>query len=166
MRRTTNAAAIIAAALLVGACGTTEGIRMTGESHRTAMEADREAIRRLIEASNEHQNDPERYGALLTSEVAIVNIAGRRVLGREEIVRAVRQAVSGPLARVLTRIELVDIRFLRPDVALASGIKHVSDERRPGEVEASLPTKGSVTFTVVKEGTEWKIASSQTTPIR
>ena len=141
---------------------------MTMETVRTSAttHAENEAIRQLIEASNEHQNDPDRYGALLTPDVAIVNIAGRRVLGRDALMSAARQATAGPLARVLTHIEIVDIRFVRPDVAIVSGIKHVSDERAPEEKETSVPTKGSVTFTVVKEANEWKIASAQTTPIR
>jgi uncharacterized protein (TIGR02246 family) len=77
------------------------------------------------------------------------------------------QALKTPFARVYTRNELVDVRFLRPDVALVSCIKHISDEREPTAKDSNAPLseRGSLTFVLVKEEGNWLIALAQTTPI-
>ena len=41
-----------------------------------------------------------------------------------------RQALETPFAHVYTKNEVVDVRFLRPDIAVAQLVKHISDERR------------------------------------
>lgn len=124
---------------------------------------DTAAVRRLIAAADEHQSDAERFAALHHPDVVLVNIAGRRVLGRPELRRAVSAALDGPLARVLTRIEVQDVRFPHPDVALVSAIKHVTDER--DDPATALPSTGSVTYTAVRTDDGWQIAAVQTTPI-
>lgn len=83
------------------------------------------------------------------------------MLGREALREAMTAGLNSPLAKVFTRLDIEDIRFLRPDVALVSCAKHVSDERGEG---AAMPTRGSLTFTVVREPDGWKIAVAQTTP--
>lgn len=78
-----------------------------------------------------------------------------------------RQALETPFARVYTKTEVLDVRFLRPDVALVSCIKHISDEREPSarNAEAPLSKRGSQTFVLVKQQDGWRIALAQTTPI-
>ncbi|QFU93429.1 SgcJ/EcaC family oxidoreductase [Amycolatopsis sp. YIM 10] len=123
---------------------------------------DTDAIRQTIANAEKHQNDTDEFIALHTADALIVNIAGRRVLGRGAIREAMERALATPLAKVLTRTEIVDIRFTTPDVALVSCMKHVSDEREDG---GELPAKGSLTYVVAREGDDWKIALAQTTPI-
>jgi uncharacterized protein (TIGR02246 family) len=120
------------------------------------------AIRRVIADAERHQSDLEPFLALHTEDVAIVNIAGRRVLGLDALRLAMSAALDSPLAKVLTTIDVEDVRFARPDVAIVSCTKHVSDERDGGE---GLPTTGSLTYVMVREGGGWRIASAQTTPI-
>lgn len=98
----------------------------------------------------------------------IVNIAGRRVQGRDNIHAAMTGALGSPLARVLTMLEVEDVRFLRPDVATVGCIKHVSDGREPFPtgVDMPLPESGRVTFVLIKEAGAWLVASVQTTPIQ
>lgn len=118
----------------------------------------------LIEAAARHQSDPEPFLALHTDDVAIVNIAGRRVLGRDDLEAAMRSALSSPLADVTTTVDVDDIRFLQPDVALVSCTKHVNDARaEPGD---AIPPAGATSYIVTKSGTRWQIALAQTTPIR
>jgi uncharacterized protein (TIGR02246 family) len=125
------------------------------------------AIREVVANSEALQNDAEGFARLLTEDVALVNFGGRRVFDRDNVYQAMRQALETPLARVSTRNELVDIRFLRPDVALVSCIKHVSDEREPSTADSKAPLadRGSLTFVLVKEQGNWLIALAQTTPI-
>ncbi|RZS44884.1 uncharacterized protein (TIGR02246 family) [Herbihabitans rhizosphaerae] len=123
------------------------------------------AIRRTVTDAEHYQVDPEPFVALHTSEAIIVNIAGRRVLGRDKIHEAMTAALRTPLAQVLTKIEIEDIRFASPDVAIVTCVKHVSDERDTAPKSDSLPTRGSLIYVMVKDGDDWRIASAQTTPI-
>jgi uncharacterized protein (TIGR02246 family) len=126
-----------------------------------------EAIRAVVADTEALQSDADGFARLLTEEVALVNFGGRRVLGRDNVRQAMRQALETPLAHVYTKTELVDVRFLRPDVALVSTIKHISDEREPTATDsnAPLPERGSQTFVLVRERDGWRIALAQTTPI-
>jgi uncharacterized protein (TIGR02246 family) len=125
------------------------------------------AIRKLVSDAETLQSDLEGFTGLLTRDVVIVNIAGHRVRGRDEIYQRMKEALATPLANVLTTHEIEDLRFLRPDVALVSCDKRVSDEREPSQREQSdpMPSSARLTFVVVKEEGGWRIASAQTTPI-
>lgn len=131
-------------------------------------EEDMSAIRRTVADAQRYQVDVEPFVALHTGDAIIVNIAGRRVAGRDRLHEAMKAALGTSLARVLTRTEIEDIRFATPDVAIVSCIKHVSDEREtplgtdPGR---DLPTNGRLTYVMVREHDAWRIASAQTTPI-
>jgi uncharacterized protein (TIGR02246 family) len=123
---------------------------------------DQKALRDLVAAANRYQNDVDEFVALHHRDAVVVNIAGRRVLGRDALRDAMTAALRSPLAQVLTRLEVEDIRLVGPDVALVSCAKHVSDGRGGGP---ALPTTGSMTFTAVREPDGWKIALAQTTPV-
>ena len=135
----------------------------------TTAAQDREtaAIRAVVADAETLQSDAEGFSQLLAEDVALVNFGGRRVLGRDNVRQAMQQALTSPFADVYTKNELVDVRFLRPDVALVSCIKHISDERKPSakDAGASLSARGSLTFVLVKEQGSWLIAMTQTTPI-
>lgn len=134
---------------------------------RHAQDQDLVAIRDLVADAERLQNDVDGYTQLLTQDMAIVNIMGRRVRGWDNIYAAYKQALETPQADIHTRHELEDVRFLRPDVALASIIKHVSDDRDASsqEPDSPLPSQARLTFVLVKEEDRWLIASAQTTPI-
>jgi uncharacterized protein (TIGR02246 family) len=125
------------------------------------------AIRALIADADRLQSDAEGFAQLLAEDVALVNFGGRRVLGRSNVHEAMRQALETPFAHVYTRNEIVDVRFLRPDVALVSCVKHISDEREPSARDSDAPVseRGSATFVLVSERGRWLIALVQTTPI-
>ncbi|MBA9002242.1 MULTISPECIES: SgcJ/EcaC family oxidoreductase [Thermomonospora] len=125
----------------------------------------REAIRRLVAEAEARQSDPDRFLPLHTPETVVVNFAGRRVLGGDALEQAMRQALRSPLAKVITRNEITDIRFVRPDVAIVSCVKHVFDER-DGDAPALPATAGNLTYVVVRDQDDWRIALAQTTPIR
>ena len=125
------------------------------------------AIRSVIEHADRLQSDAEGFAQLLTEDVALVNFGGRRVLGRGNVQQAMRQALETPFAQVYTRNEVIDVRFLRPDVAVVSCVKHISDEREPAERDSDtvLSKRGSATFVLAGERGRWRIALIQTTPI-
>lgn len=127
------------------------------------------AIRETVAAAQQHQNDLEPFLALHTPDALIVNIAGRRVLGRDAIRQAMAAGLATPLAQVRTKSEIDDIRYVRPDVAVVSCTKHVFDERDDGDrdLHGAFPDTGRLTYVMVRDddtGT-WRIASAQTTPV-
>ena len=124
------------------------------------MNSELKAIENVIAEYQRHQNDPEAFLALHSAQTVVVNIAGRRVLGREQLDEAMRAALASPLSDVRTTLDIEDIRFLRPDVALVSSIKNVHDER---ENSGGLPGSGSYTMLLVKTAGRWEVALAQTT---
>lgn len=124
-----------------------------------------DAIRSLVEQAEASQFDVEPFIALHTPDTVIVNFVGRRVLGRDELERAMRQAMASPLAQVRTTTEIHDIRFVEPTVALVSCTKYVFDERDDGGTGDTLAREGSLTYVVVEHDGRWRIALAQTTPV-
>ena len=121
-------------------------------------------ITALIDAAVLHQSEVEPFLDLHAENVVIVNIAGRRVMGRPDLETAMRGALAGSLADVTTTVEIDDIRFVRPDVAIVSCTKYVHDARE-GPAEA-LPSVGAMTYVVEATNGRWRIALAQTTPVR
>ena len=127
-------------------------------------EPDIDAIRRLVDDAQANQFEVEPFLALHTDDVTVVNFGGRRVMGKEALREAMQAALASPLAKVTTTAEVHDIRFVRPDVAVVSATKHVTDERDDGERFAS---EGAMTYLVVRDAdAAWRISLAQTTPIR
>lgn len=124
------------------------------------------AIHRLAGDAERLQTDVEGFTRLLTDDAVIVNFGGRRVRGRDAIHRAMSAALDSPLADVVTTQTVESVRFLRPDVAVVELVKFVHDGRSPAEPTAALPAdRGMLTFVVVEDQGEWRIASAQTTPV-
>jgi uncharacterized protein (TIGR02246 family) len=129
----------------------------------TEMKTDLDQIRELVANAEKLQLDPDAFIPLHTPDVVLVNIAGRRVFGRDTLDGIYREALRSPLAQVITHNELVDVRFVRPDVAIASVVKHVTDQRESG---ADFPARGHLTYLVTKDpGEGWRIALAHTTPV-
>ncbi|MBB4919731.1 SgcJ/EcaC family oxidoreductase [Streptosporangium saharense] len=118
------------------------------------MNPDIEAIEQVVRDAEALQSDVAGFTGLLTEEVSLVNFTGIRLRGRAQVEKVMAEALRTPLKDVLTRNELLDVTFLRPDVALASLIKHVNDGRT-----------GALTFVLVKDDGTWRIALAQTTPV-
>jgi uncharacterized protein (TIGR02246 family) len=112
-------------------------------------------IRNVVAEAERLQTDPEGFSGLLTDGVVLINAVGRRIFGRDQVRAAMREAMKTSLANVLTRYEIVDVRFVRPDVAVVSGIKHVSEE---GSGRAKGGAKITLTFVLTREQRSWLIA--------
>src|SRR4051812_32885315 len=126
---------------------------------------DEQAIRDLITRAQDAQGDPETLLAMHASDAVIVNLAGRRVLGRESFAAAMDAALASPLSRVRTTVAIVDLRIVMPDVAIVSCLKTVHDERDAADNLRALPSTGVLTYVVIRQAGEWKISLAQTTPI-
>ncbi|PFG40984.1 uncharacterized protein (TIGR02246 family) [Georgenia soli] len=120
-------------------------------------------IHELVRRAQDTQFDPEPFLDLHTPGAVVVNIAGRRVLGRDALGEAMRAALASPLRDVVTTAEIHDVRLLAPGVALVSCTKRVEDARTDRATQ--LPTGGALTYVVVHSDGRWRIASAQTTPV-
>ncbi len=125
---------------------------------------DDRAIRAVVAAADAAQTDPDTLLALHSPDAAVVNIAGRRVLGREAFAAAMAGALSSPLRDVRTSVEVVDVRLPGPDVAVVSCLKTVHDERADAD-RSALPEVGALTYVMVRSADGWRIALAQTTPV-
>ena len=123
-----------------------------------------DAIAELVAEANARQDQLEPLLALHTDDVVIVNVAGRRVVGKETFRAAMADALAGPLGDVTTDVAVDDVTFLRPDVALVGCTKRIVDRR--SDAADVLPTVGRLTYVLVDDGEGWRIASAQTTPVR
>lgn len=137
------------------------------QSHRCApiSEVDDNAIRDLVSRAQESQSDPENLIPLHSPAVVIVNLAGRRVLGRETYAAAMVDALATPLRDVRTTVEIVDIRLAAPDVAIVSCTKTVHDGRSAIDAATVLPSTAALTYVTTRKDDRWRIAVAQTTPI-
>jgi uncharacterized protein (TIGR02246 family) len=129
----------------------------------TLSDPELDAIHRLVAEASDAQFDADALAALHTEDAIVVNVAGRRVLGREKFTKAARDALGSSLARVRTSIEVEDIRAVTVETAVVSAIKHIEDDRP--ERDGELPTTAVMSYVVARGATGWRIALAQTTPI-
>ncbi|MFJ6851375.1 SgcJ/EcaC family oxidoreductase [Streptomyces sp. NPDC091271] len=128
--------------------------------------ADEQRIRELVARTEKAQTDPDVLPVLHTSDLVLVNFGGRRLFGRETFASAMAEALSSPLKDIRTTLEVDDIRFATPDVAIVSLTKTVHDERSEAEGPSELPLTGAMTYVMTRADGDWRISLAQTTPIR
>ncbi len=121
-----------------------------------------EHIEQLINKGARYQKDPVKFSQLFTEQAVIVNVAGLRLTGRDEIYVFMEKAANSFLSAVSIRNEVTNIIFLRPDVAVVNGIQHIFTENGKHQEETAA---GSLTFVVVKEQGKWLMAAGQNTLI-
>lgn len=123
------------------------------------------AISELVATAHSAQVDPATLLPLHAPETVIVNLAGRRVLGRDALGDAMTAALASPLRDVLTEVTIDDVRAANSDCAIVSCTKVVRDGRAATDAENALPTVGMLTYVLARTEAGWKIALAQTTPI-
>ncbi|MFE5740750.1 SgcJ/EcaC family oxidoreductase [Streptomyces celluloflavus] len=138
----------------------------TTNSTLPAHDTDEQRIRELVARSQEAQINPDVLPALHAANLVIVNLAGRRLFGRDAFASAMAEALTSPLKDIRTSLEVDDIRFTTPDVAIVSLTKTVHDERYEAEGSSELPSVGVMTYVVTRQGDDWLIALAQTTAVR
>ena len=121
-------------------------------------------IRRLVDAAVEHQSDVDPFLALHSDDIVLINLAGRRVIGKAALAAAMTEGLKTRLANVRTHNEVVDITFIDADTAVVSCLKRIIDEN-PDAREGSIPSEANLTYVVTRKGATWLIALAQTTPI-
>lgn len=132
----------------------------------SAEAAERAAIARLVERATALQDDADGLPDLHTDDAVIVNVAGRRIAGREAFRDAMTAALDSPLAQVRTTVEITDIRFVTHGAAIVSCTKTIQDARPSRDGADALPAEGAMSYVVTRVTGDWQIALAQTTPRR
>lgn len=133
---------------------------MYDDEHRTAAAA----ITKIIRRAEQAQNDVTALMSLHSDDAVIVNLAGRRIVGKKAFEQAMRAALGSSLAEVTTTVEISDITFVDHATAIASCVKSVHDNR--DGVDAALPSRGALTYVLALRQDAWQIVLAQTTPMR
>jgi uncharacterized protein (TIGR02246 family) len=104
--------------------------------------------------------DADRCAGRFTPDARSVTASGARAVGRDAIRAAHEAAFAGQLATTVARFEVLDVLFVRPDVAV------VTAGAFPAGDEVDLSRPGTVVMHVMtREGGSWSIAARQFTRV-
>ena len=127
------------------------------------MSLDDEAAIRAIVADVQtafNTNDPVLMNEHFAADASVVTAMGKRVTGIDALRRAAEQGMAGALRDEYVRYVVTDVRFLRPDVALAYKEATATDaDGEPIELDHSMVAL----YVLVKENDRWLVAARQNT---
>ncbi|WP_350326131.1 SgcJ/EcaC family oxidoreductase [Streptomyces katrae] len=125
-------------------------------------EAEIEAIRKVI-ARLEHaqQNElPEEFVALFRADAIWTTGHGKRLTGRDEISFFTHQVLPGARTDATATYDVVDVLFIRPDVAAVKA--HAQYLTLGGE---PIGNAGTPLYVMAKEDGEWLLVACQNTEV-
>ncbi len=124
--------------------------------------ADRAAIEAIITDVETAFNakDPELAVAHFARNATAVTVGGARSSGLDALLEMHRVAFAGPLRDQFARYDVVDVVFVRPDVALAhKAARAVQADGTPIDVGHAMVAL----YVLAKEGGRWWIVARQNT---
>ncbi|HET6539937.1 MAG TPA: SgcJ/EcaC family oxidoreductase [Chryseolinea sp.] len=102
-------------------------------------------------------------GKLFTEDMVIVTAHGVRLVGEDELRKFIQKTGESSLSNVLIKNEILDVIFIRSDVAIVSAVQYI----RLQQIDKSIVAgKGTMTFVMVKEVGKWLIAAAQNTLVQ
>ncbi|MPZ80775.1 MAG: SgcJ/EcaC family oxidoreductase [Actinophytocola sp.] len=124
-------------------------------------EQDEAAIRRIVADVQTafNTNDADLLTKHFATDATVVTATGTRITGRDALLRANREGLAGILRDQHARYDVTDIRFLRPDVALAYKRATAITEDEPIDLDHSMVAL----YVLVKDDGRWRIAARQNT---
>jgi uncharacterized protein (TIGR02246 family) len=148
---------------------------LTTQAHSAESDTDavKKAVNAFAEAWNHH--DMPALGVLFAPDADFVNVAGQFWRGREEIQRRhaffhgtipredvpeARPDKHGIFRSSTSHFDRIDVRLLRPDLAVAHGAWTMLGDARTAE-----PRHGRMTFTLTRHGDDWLFDAVQNTEI-
>jgi uncharacterized protein (TIGR02246 family) len=128
------------------------------------MTAEEAAIRELLDALEAAwaRGDAQAFGARYRDDGTFTNVFGTLHVGRDEFVRRHADVFTGFLKDTRITMTARQLRFVRPDVAVADvDLAYTGFRTLPAGVK--LATDGlvhsSLLMVLVKDGGEWRIAT-------
>ncbi|MFJ2666101.1 SgcJ/EcaC family oxidoreductase [Nocardia fluminea] len=124
--------------------------------------ADIVAIRRIITDTQTayNTNDAELMTAQFTANAVVGNAVGMLISGHAALLEANRQGLAGLLKDEYVRYDVVDVTFLRPDVAIAH--KTARATTADGALIDTEPAMVAL-YVLVKQHGQWWTAARQNT---
>ncbi|MBF6332127.1 SgcJ/EcaC family oxidoreductase [Nocardia transvalensis] len=107
-------------------------------------------------------NDAELMIADFTANAAVVNAVGTLLTGRDALLDSSRAGLAGFLKDEYVRYDVIDVTFLRPDVALAHKVARTTTAE--GELIDQEPAMIAL-YVLVKQDGRWWAAARQNTLI-
>jgi uncharacterized protein (TIGR02246 family) len=105
-------------------------------------------------------NDPVLMNAHFAADASVVTAMGKRVDGIDALRRAAEEGMAAALRDQFVRYVVTDIRFVRPDVALAYKEATATDaDAEPIELDHSMVAL----YVLVKDDGRWLVAARQNT---
>jgi uncharacterized protein (TIGR02246 family) len=127
--------------------------------------ADAEDIRRVIADAEKAFNakDPDLLVEHFARNVTAVGVTGALHVGRAAVLAASSSLFAGPLRDQRARYELVDVLFVRPDVALArKNATAVGPDGEPLSVGHAM----IALYVLVRENGRWWVVGRQNTLVQ
>lgn len=113
-----------------------------------------------IERFNRHElRPPESPG--FTPDADFINVQGRWMKGVDEIRRGFKEEGVTRLKDAQLKLLELDIRFIRPDVAVVHQLHVLSGKRDPADGTPLPPQRQLSTRVLVKEKGEWMTTAFQ-----
>ncbi|WP_157515419.1 SgcJ/EcaC family oxidoreductase [Nocardiopsis trehalosi] len=127
-----------------------------------ARTADTAALTQVVAALEHSQRNelPEEFIGLFRHDAIWTTGHGRRLTGRDEIAAFTREVLPGAMANRTVTYEVVDVLFLRPDVAAVRA--HAQYRTLDGAPEGN---PGSPLYVMAKEDGRWLLTACQNTEI-
>ncbi|MBK1785775.1 SgcJ/EcaC family oxidoreductase [Prauserella cavernicola] len=124
--------------------------------------ADRAAIERVVADTEKayNTNDPELLTEHFAQDATVVNAMGVLLSGRDTLLESNRAGLAGFLRDQYVRYDLLDVVFVRPDVALAHKGARATDAT--GEL-IDLDHAMIALYVLVKQDGRWWVAARQNT---
>ena len=116
------------------------------------------AIEQVIQdyAAAFNRGDGKAVGALYTHDAVLVNPGGDLCVGRAEIEKGITEAVGGPFKGAKATLRVGRVQMVKQDVAVVEGTVEVTD--------VSTPLTGRYLTTIIRESSDWRIASMAAVP--
>lgn len=125
-------------------------------------EAEIEAIKQVI-AKLEHSQEnelPEEFVGLFRADAIWTTGHGKRLTGRHEISSFTHQVLPGAMKDSTATYEVVDVLFIRPDVAAVKA--HAQYWTLEG---APIGNAGTPLYVMAKEDGQWRLVACQNTEV-
>jgi uncharacterized protein (TIGR02246 family) len=133
-------------------------IEDTSVDHQHDLAAIRDVIADVEAGFN--TNDPNLSVAHFADNASSVNVVGAQLTGRDALLEANRTGLAGFLSDQFARYDVVDVTFLRPDVAVAH--KHATATTSDGEPLDAGHAMIAL-YVLVKQDHRWWITARQNT---
>jgi uncharacterized protein (TIGR02246 family) len=123
------------------------------------------SIRKLeaAQAACWNRHDAQTYAALFAPDADVVNVLGWHWKGRAQLAERLSRAFAGVFRRSTLKIEDIDSRLLRPDIAIAHVRWSMMGALSPDGRAADIPQHGIQTQVLVRNRGGWLIAAFQNT---